>query len=237
VSCGPSELLRLSVAIQYHPSRAEIIDALVNAIEPDPVLRAFVDVVPDPEPNGVRNPWRTYRAALERTPADATHRLVVQDDVLVCPGFQQAVKAAIRARPDRALAFFVGGQSREHAQAVWDAGARGDSWATLGSHTWVPVVALCLPSRIALPLVAWADRMFEREWPQAFRADDEIVGHYLREHGEYVLASVPCLVEHPDVIPSIIHGRGFGGNLPDRKAVCWIGDCDAATIDWTLGPA
>lgn len=227
----------LSVAIQHHPSRAKIIPALVNALEPDRNLQHLIEIVGDPDPDGVPSPWRCYRECLARTPADATHRLILQDDVLVCPGFTDAVRAAVAARPDRMLAFFVGSQSYEHAQNVYGAAGRGESWAQLGTQTWVPVVALLWPARLARELPPWADAKFESEWPLDVRADDAVAGHFLRERGESVLASVPSLVQHPDVIASIIHGRGFDGNLPDRQAACWIADCDVTTIDWSLGAA
>jgi hypothetical protein len=233
--------VRLSVAVQHHPSRAPIIPALVAALEADPADRGITEIVADPEPDGVANPWRTYRECLARTPADCTHRLVLQDDVLVCPGFTAAVRAAIAARPDRPLAFFVGGQSYAYAQAVYQAAGRGEPWALLDSHianyTWVPVVALCWPASLALGCVPWADnRLADQPRTHGWRADDEIAGNYLHELGVPVLASVPSLVEHPDVIASVIHGRGFGGSLADRQAACFIGDCPVATMDWTLGP-
>ena len=69
------------------------------------------ELVVDPDPFGTyRSPWRTYRAALERTPARATHRLVIQDDVTLSRDFDVVVRKAVAARPDRLLVFFVGGQ-------------------------------------------------------------------------------------------------------------------------------
>src|SRR3990167_2873774 len=66
--------VRLSIAIQTHPDRDHLACALLEQIGEG-------ELACDPEPDGRPNPWRTYRHALEATPADATHAAIVQDDV------------------------------------------------------------------------------------------------------------------------------------------------------------
>jgi hypothetical protein len=221
--------MNLSVAIQTHPLRAEMAAELAALI---PGSELAVD--PDPSPESPPSPWRTYRHALERTPAGATHRLIVQDDVAPCPHFLEAVEAAVAARPGRMLSFFVGGNPAEASRAVYQACDRGESWAELSNMNWCPVIALAWPAAFVAPFLAFVDA---QDWPDAFRSDDEIVGRWLRHSGKLALASVPSLVEHPDVVPSLIGLRARGGEDPGRVAACLIpDDCDARTIDWTLGP-
>jgi hypothetical protein len=217
---------RLSAAIQTHPKRADLAAALAAS------AGGPVDLAVDPEPTGVPSPWRTYRHALETTPAWATHRLVVQDDVTACSGFLPAVAAAVAAQPSRLLAFFVGGRPREAARAVWEASEHGLPWAELQNHHWCPAVCLCWPVPLIEPLLAYVDA---QNWPAAFRADDEIIGRFCRVSGERPLASAPSLVQHEDVVPSLIGTRAHGGADLGRVAACWIGDCDPAGIDWNAG--
>lgn len=190
-------------------------------------------IVEDPDPIGFRSAWRTYKHALELTPHEATHRLIVQDDVKVCNNFAATVKNAVAARPDRMLVFFVAGKPTRYAEAVLSACSRDEPWAELDGGNWCPVVATCWPARLVPLMLEYAEA---QPWLNRHQADDEIVGRFLREVGERPLASVPSLAEHPDVVKSLIGMRASHGEDPSRVAVCWIGDCaecDPALIDWS----
>lgn len=223
----------LSVAIQHSPARAALAAALVAALD-DRCVELATD--PDPPPPGTPptdpgwSPWRTYRYALDTTPPWATHRLILQDDALVCPRFVQAARLALAARPDRVVTFYVGGNARLAAARVTHAAGRGDCWTEVPQFSWVPVVALAWPARLTGQVGPWVDR---QRWPRVFRADDEIVGRFLRHAGESLCATVPSLVDHPDDVPSLIGTRARGGRDRGRVAACWIGDeCDATAVDW-----
>lgn len=192
------------------------------------------ELVFDPQPDGLRSPWRTYRRALELTPESATHRLIVQDDAVPCPWFSEAALAAIQARPDDLVVFFVGGRPDAHAQAVWRACREDQPWARLRFDQWCPAVAVAWPVRHIEPFLEFVD---SKNWRDNFTADDEIICRYLQEIREHAYATVPSLIEHPDVAPSIrksSHHRA----LTDlgRVAACFISDeCDAREIDWNVG--
>lgn len=220
------DTVRLSICIQHHPIRAELAAQMLESLP-------GAELATDPDPYGMRNPWRGYRNALQTTPPDATHRLIVQDDVIICPGFVDAVHAAIAAKPDRLLSFFVAGNPYEHSQAVYNAANLGLSWAELDNQRWCPVVCLSWPVAHVPAVLAFVDA---QNWPDAFRADDEIVGRYCQYADILPLASVPSLVDHPDDVPSLLGNKAMYGEDPGRTTACWIGGCDPATIDWNLGP-
>lgn len=220
----------MSVAVQAHPARAVMAEQLARQIHGE--------VVYDPEPDGPRQAWRTYRRALLETPgidaygAPPSHRLVIQDDTIVCVGFNQAVRKAVAARPDRLIALHTGSQSWAHWSAILNASERGSSWAELPNDRWCPAVALVWPFELICPFVCFCDDM---HWPDNFGADDERIGKWLAAHGMSALATVPSLVEHPDTEPSVIrkynhNGQGSG----NRVAACFAGPgCDVSTIDWS----
>lgn len=225
----------VSFAIQAHPLREAHALALADRIGGD------VEVVVD-EDSTLRSPWRCFRSLLERTPLGATHRFQIQDDAAVCDGLRRAVTRAVEARPDRLLVFFVGGRPDEHARAVRSACARDLPWAELDHSHWCPVVATCWPVPLIYELFEFVDL---QRWPEKFVGDDEIVGRFIRAIDHRPLASVPSLVEHHDVIPSLIgrrtagHMRSTGGHDPGRVAECFIGEgCGACVdeVDWTIGP-
>lgn len=216
--------MNVSIAIQTHPNRESMARALAG--------RIGGEIVVDPDPSGPRSAWRTYRRCLETTPIDATHRLIVQDDAVVCRDFSIAARNAIAAQPDRVLLFFVGGSPRRYADAVMKACERDDLFVELDAKHWCPVVATAWPRRLISTLIEYDDSNRNR----FVLADDEICGRFLREVDEHPVATVPSLVEHPDEVKSLVGILATHGQDPNRMAACWIGSCDdgcePASIDW-----
>jgi len=193
-------------------------------------------VVYDPDPHAeFCNPWRTYAEVLRQCPPDATHLVVIQDDATPCVSFQEAATAALSARPDDVVLFFVAGRPWAHARAVLDACTKGLSWVPITNQHWCPAICVGWPVRHVQPILDWVER---QNYPPMFRADDEILGRYLQAHAVWPLATVPSLVEHEDMEPSLLDTqKTWQGMDEGRVAACWIHpDCDPLSIDWRLGP-
>lgn len=220
--------VRVSRAVQAHPDRWELAHTLADRID--------ADVVFDPNPDDGLKPWRTFRHLLETTPDTATHRFQIQDDATPCAGLAAAVDAAVAAQPDRLIIFFVGGHPAQNARQVLDACAHDRPFATLSHQAFVPCVSTCWPRALIADLLEFVEA---QKWPRAFAADDEIVGRWARARRVWPLASVPSLVEHHDLVASVIRRRQMNGLDPGRRAACWIGDCAGCVeeIDWTVEPA
>ncbi len=219
--------MRVAPAVQAHPSRTAMAEALAQQISGE--------VVYDPSPSDPPGPWRAFARLLEETPAWATHRLQVQDDALVCPHFREAVDLCVAARPEHLLVFFVSGHFYDQGRAVIEACERDESWARLPPSYWLPCVSTCWPVGLIPPMLEFAS---DHLWPLC--ADDELIGRWLKtQQPGLAIASVPSLVEHPDVVQSVIRRRPWETNHQPRLAACWIGDCqecdDPRTIDWTTG--
>lgn len=212
------------VLVQHHPRRAELIAPLLAAV---PVA----SVVADPDPDAYRSPWRTYRECLSR-PMTATHRVVLQDDVTVCRNFLPALDLVIAARPDNPIVLFVGGHPLPMVERMQNACAADRTFADWPTDSWVAAVAVIWPVRTVAPVVEWVDA---QRWPVEFSADDEILGRATRALGIPVVATVPSLVQHPDMVESVTGRRraAYGENL-DRVAWCFADDagCDPLELDW-----
>lgn len=226
--------MKLSVAVQHHPRRAETLHDLVSALTP-----LSIQVVHDPEPDSpIPSSWRTNRLALETTPEWATHRLVIQDDTRPCRSFPTVVARAIAARPDRVLVLCVCGRPAVTARRIRIAFGVGESWATLHRNQWVPTLALVWPVRVIGPLL---EHVARQGWPERFTADDEIIARALSRLREPALASVPSLVQHDDLVPSLLGSRhkAKGGRDEGRVAALFADDAvsDPLEIDWEAGPA
>lgn len=220
-------MTRVSFAVQAHPARADLAEALA--------LEIRGQVVYDPEPESpIPSPWRTYRHLLETTPGWATHRFQIQDDCTPCPHLHEAVQNAVRAQPHSLLVFFVGGNPHHYALAVQEACGRDETWVTLPYGHWCPAVSTCWPVEMIDPFLTWVD---EQRYPEGFTADDEIIGRWLHDARLFPLAAVPSLVQHHDVGASLNGRRAWAGEDPGRVAACWVGDCDecmdARAIMWT----
>lgn len=214
--------MNLAVRIQHHPSRAALVAELLPHLHglPDPA------VITDPDPRARRpSSWRTHRACLESTPADATHLLVLQDDAWPCEDFAEKALEAIAEKPDRLIALFVPGVSYLTRQ-VNVARLRQQPWLELPRTSFVPLVGVVYPADHARRIPGFADA--RRIGPH--RADDAVVATYARAHKLSAVATLPSLVEHRDEVPSTMrmpHGRArphrvaawFEGAAPGTSAV------------------
>lgn len=198
-----------SIAIQHHPSRAHLLGALRARL-------GDCEVVRDPDPEGPRSALRTYRLALARTPRDAEHRIIVQDDAWPVSEFRALAVAAIRERPEHLIAFFVPGLG-QHRHAMKAAADRGEQWARLPRADFAPTVALCWPRELALDFVDWSEEKF----PGPQMGDDGPVGAYARARKLEVWATVPSLVEHPNTEPSLLGKPSKGSANRGRVAALY----------------
>lgn len=183
-------------------------------------------MVDDPDPDGHPSAIRTYIECLRRTPPEATHRLVLQDDVVLCRDFERRAEAAVVARPDMLIALFVPGLGLP-GRWVREAAARGDSWQQLPtSVNWTPMVALSWPAALAAEFVDFAEEYVAHRAARrrTTTGDDPVSGAFVRARKLAVWATVPCLVEHPDIGVSLVKRRNYRGTNPARKAAVYRAD-------------
>lgn len=203
--------LRLSVCVQHHPRRADLLEALLERL-------GEAEVVEDPEPNGKPSPLRCYRECLLRTPEWATHRLVVQDDAWPCDDFRSLAETAIAERPDALVSFYVGGSPGGGGNRVLLAAKRREPWARISGATWTNTVALVWPVAQIEPFLKFAEH---KRWERQ-TGDDPVVGRFAQRSRLEVWATVPSLVEHPDRVPSLIGRKHGAGRRRNRVAQLFI---------------
>lgn len=204
--------------IQHHPARAELLKTFEGL---------DATVVEDPDPYAkVKIAWRTYHACLSVSLQEVNWRVVLQDDVELCPHFKTVVERALQYA-DRPVVLFVPTMLREGSLNLLRACERDESWCELRSRDWVPAVAVAWPETQVSDFLAWAHlRGFH---PNVNRADDAIIGRYAREKNIPFLATVPSLVEHPDIEPSLLRNH-----IPrtGRRATCFA-DESILDQDWS----
>lgn len=207
---------KLSVAIMAHPSRTDNVDRILADLDTE------ATVVWD-EGRGL---WDTARRAWLAHGVDATHHLVLQDDVVVCRDLVAGLTAAIEQVPTAPISAFMMRYrlklTRRTAYQATDAAWFLDWWSLSGQ-------AICLPVVDIAPMVKFADRK-QRE------NDDIRIRAFYRSRKTQIWNTVPSLVEHLDLAdgnPTLLPGndRESRGR---RKAVEFIGqDRSALDIDWS----
>jgi hypothetical protein len=204
--------VRLSVAVMTHPARLAAARRLAGRLGGEATIAC------DPAPEDGPATLRTARLAWRQAGPDATHHLVVQDDVRVRPGFVDRVAEAVARFPGHALAFFAEWGSAT-ATAVRVAALRGEGWAPVVDH-YVPTQALVLPVAVAREV----DGFLAGLAPDT--PDDHALRDLLGRRGVPCLVSVPNLVQHDDV-PSLIGNADMGL----RRAVCYAPVLADARVD------
>ncbi|MFE0427232.1 hypothetical protein [Streptomyces sp. NPDC058953] len=195
---------RLSGAVMTHPKRLAAAEQLAGSAPPG-ALR----VVMDPDPGGRPSVLRTAIAAWSAIEDDATHHLVIQDDLRLSDTFFERARAAVAAMPNAALALFALWDSRNGAAVRFGALA-GARWvATVNEY--FPCVATVLPRDVAAGFVDYGRARLDA-WP-----DDILMYRYLRDSGVPGYAAVPSLVEHED--EGSLSGNAFRG---PRRSVCFL---------------
>jgi hypothetical protein len=160
---------------------------------------------------------------------------VIQDDTIACRNFAPALERVAEANPDTPVLLFI---SRIPRRTYNLASLRYGKSRYVDHHLQdlVHVVAILWPVEVARSFIEWVDAN-ERRLPHRgmlTTSDDAIVTRWMRLTSTRLRVTVPCLVEHPDDVPSTVnqhkvrHGRDSG-----RTAAYWIGDGDPLDLDWS----
>ena len=216
--------MTLALVVQHDPRRADLLPRLLPDLP-------GAQVVYDPEPDGKRNPWRTYLACLQAAAdSDAGWSLLIQDDAIVCLDFLATVEKVIAARPDSPICLFIPGVGLLR-QAMLDACYRGKQWAEIPRPAFVPVVAVVWPRADVEALLAYVEA---KPFARGRTSDDANVAEWMRVTRRTFWMTVPSLVDHPDDVPSLMNQPALGGRNPARTACCWAGkEWSPSQIDWT----
>ncbi|GHH17758.1 hypothetical protein GCM10017790_35050 [Amycolatopsis oliviviridis] len=198
-------VIRVCGAVMAHPRRRAEAEALARL---DPA--GATKVVLDPDPDGPPTAARTTKLAWSSVPEDATHFLVLQDDVELADGFFEHARKAAERLPDDAIAFYANWNSRNGA-AVRMAAASGADWAT-AVNEYAPCLALMLPAEIARGYAGYAVRDGDG-WPC-----DVLMFRYLKALEVPIRIAVPNTVEHSG-LPSVAGNDAHGL----RRSACFSG--------------
>ncbi|MFJ5265708.1 hypothetical protein ACIQAC_35140 [Streptomyces sp. NPDC088387] len=210
--------LHLSTVVMHHPSRADRLPRLLDAL-----AGLAPRVVTDPDPDGPPSPLRTAKRAWAAIAPGATHHIVIQDDVRPVSGFAELLRRAVAARPHQGVSLYVNWNSSQNSYRVRQAAAWGRPFAELSTLEYTPTLGLALPVAAAAGLAAHLAGL-----PDHLRDDDEMVTPFRRAYGLDVVATVPNLLDHGGDLS--LAGNGGHGI---RHAVVFHPDPALAHDHWT----
>lgn len=171
----PPHVLSITI-IHAHWSieRRRLVEAMRREL---PAAEVLVDArrIGDHHIANRRGCWPMAKLAWSAELLGATHRLVLEDDAVLCDGFAELAAAAIADQPAAALSLFRG--------------ARSCSVATI------------LPVAIIAPWLAWAEAGEERVRPH----HDQLIDLGMAALGVTHLYADPSLVEHAGVASLLDH--------------------------------
>lgn len=166
-----------TIIIHAHWSieRRRLVDAIRREL---PAAQLLVDErrIGDHRIANRRGCWPMAKLAWSAELLGATHRLVLEDDAVLCDGFAELAAAAIAERPDAALSLFRGSRSCS--------------------------VATVLPAAVIAPWLAWASSGGEeRVRPH----HDQLIELGMAALGVTHLYTEPSIVEHAGVASLLDH--------------------------------
>lgn len=215
----------IACRVQSHPSRREVRERLLPGLAGMPVEIIETDFDPP-------NPWYGYIECLT-APPPYSHLLIIQDDTVVCTNLAPALEQIVQAEPDVPICLFLPLLPMHTRKAAMKAGVEGECFVEVHRGDFLPVVAVLWPVVKSQEFLAWAtapDRLRHKNGlPFVERSDDAMGGRWMKNTQQRILATIPCLVEHPDDVISTIARSNSG-----RTALFWRGaEWDATKVSWT----
>ncbi|MFJ9696147.1 hypothetical protein [Kitasatospora sp. NPDC101183] len=201
---------RVSASVMTHPVRRPQAEELAAWLG---VGNLAVDPAPDAGPSALR----TALVAWGQAAPDATHHLMVQDDVAAPAALLDLVTRAAARFPEDALVFYTNWHARNGALSRLAALA-GAAWVRGVPQEFTPTLAVCLPVDMAARYREFGGRSSDRH-------DDEVLSAFLRPGGRMALLAVPNVAEHTGT--SSINGHASQGV---RKAACPVDEATARPL-------
>ena len=217
-----SQKIQLSTVVMAHPARREQAEQLQRR---HPELD--IQIVLDPDPTGPPATLRTSRLAWSRVPEGASHHLVLQEDVLLCDGFAEAVRRAVSLLPETPLALFANWVMWT-SQALRLAALAGASWTPVVDE-WTPTQALVLPAPLAREFAEFTESL------SVLRPDNRAMSAFLDSKGLTTQVCIPNLVEHRPTGSLLLNDLLYGVR---EATVFSVNGVTASTItDQIVAPA
>lgn len=211
-------MIKLSIAIMHCPYYAErrlIVNNIINQIGYKTILEELSDfrVIADWKKEGV---WSTAKKGWEfLASTDATHCLLLQDDVTLCKDFIKSLIKCIEVFPSRIMSLYANRKICEEAKE------KQIRWIQIADGTWG--VGMMFPKELLQTFYTWQKKHLHPTWFH----DDMRYQLFCHKTKNYPLCPMPSLVQH--ILPS---NSSLGHNNKNRIARWFEANKSYLEYDW-----
>lgn len=171
-------------------------------------------VIYDDRPNGGGTLYTCSKCWEAPVPDGITHRVVLQDDLLLCNDFCGIINRIVNAQPDLIFSLFC---SR---LKLSDAVADTPYYLIKGTNAWGP--GMLMPLKHVKPMFEFSDRELGADFPY----DDGIYIWYARQNKIPIATTIPSTIQHLCPTQSTL-----GYNNKNKVSKVWIGE-DVSGYNW-----
>jgi hypothetical protein len=143
--------------------------------------------------------------------------------------FGAAVRKIAERHPSTPVVLFLAHLPKRTGSEAVKAMKQKRRYVTLFIRDFCPVVGMLWPRHKIEEFLAWTKTGKLPGGPNP-RSDDAVVGRWMLQTRQRILATVPSLVQHPDEEPSLIGKRAAWGR--DRNRVALFFAEDGLHYDW-----
>jgi hypothetical protein len=165
--------------------------------------------------------WAAAKWCWKSIPAEATHLLVLQEDILPCRDFIAGMKAAVAIKPDSIISPYCSHNEARIARV----GQAGGSWLPLTGSTWGQ--GILMPRALIRQFLEFEYAVFDDSFPH----DDTRVSIFSAVTGNPNWVIIPNLIQHTHPKASILKYNNAG-----KVSSTFIGAEESALqVDFTRG--
>lgn len=138
--------------------------------------------------NGGGDAWYNARRIWGADPEDFTHRLVIQDDAILCDGFMEYVEKCVNFKPDAVWSFHVGWKAEKTFRDADTPYIKINGCKTSGQ-------AVLMPIKHCSQMISETDFYFGQE----YKHDDSRIGWFCAYNNIEMFGTNPQLVDHRQI--------------------------------------
>lgn len=172
-------------------------------------------VIYDDRPNGGGTLYTCRKCWEAPVPEGVTHRLVLQDDVLLCDNFVETMNRIVNAHPEFIFTLFCPRIRLENALP------NSPYIIIKGCNTWGP--GNMMPVSYIKPMFEFVDTELGRDFP----FDDGIYSWWAQREKVYIASTIPSTVQHLCPTQSTL-----GYNNKNKITKVWTGP-DLSGVNWS----
>lgn len=204
--------MKISVSIAHaphKPGRKEALERLLSQLGSCDSYSVWIEESP-----GKPHEWSERQWLRSLRDKEATHCLMLNDDVISCESFMKRLYGVLAARPNHIVSLY------NQQPLAKEADAKGLRWIT--SRDGLIGNAYVLPAHVLRHFLEWRSSALVPGTIETL-SEDQLINLYAMAHGFDIWHTVPALISHDETVPTCY------GNAPVK---CAVPPRDPMPTDW-----